>query len=111
MLHHVREGAGPPLVLLAGIGSSGAAWRPVVPRLAAEREVWRVDLPGFGRSEVLPARDPCGIDALADAADRFFAEAGLERPHVAGSSLGRGRPRAGAPGPGRVGHCALAGRL
>jgi len=88
MLYSVREGEGPPLVLLAGIGSSGAAWRPVVPRLAAEREVWRVDLPGFGRSEVLPARDPCGIDALADAADRFFAEAGLERPHVAGNSLG-----------------------
>ena len=71
-----------------GIGSSGAAWRPVVPRLAAEREVWRVDLPGFGRSEALPAGDPCGIEALADAAERFFDEAGLERPHVAGNSLG-----------------------
>jgi pimeloyl-ACP methyl ester carboxylesterase len=87
-LHHVREGAGPPLVLLAGIGCSGAAWRPVVPRLAAEREVWRVDLPGFGRSEALPAGDPCGIEALADATERFFGEAGLERPHVAGNSLG-----------------------
>ena len=87
-LHHVREGAGPPLVLLAGIGSSGAAWAPVVPRLAAEREVWRVDLPGFGRSEALPSGDPCGIEALADAAERFFEEAGLARPHVAGNSLG-----------------------
>jgi len=87
-LHHVREGAGPPLVLIAGIGSSGAAWRPVVPRLAEEREVWRVDLPGFGRSEALPAGDPCGVEALADAAERFFAEVGLERPHVAGNSLG-----------------------
>ena len=87
-LHHVREGAGPPLVLIAGIGSSGAAWRPVVPLLAAEREVWCVDLPGFGRSEPLPAGDPCGVEALADAAERFFAHAGLDRPHVAGNSLG-----------------------
>ena len=87
-LHHVREGAGPPLVLLAGIGSNGAAWNPVVPLLAAEREVWRVELPGFGRSEAFPAGDPCGIEALADAAERFFEEAGLERPHVAGNSLG-----------------------
>jgi pimeloyl-ACP methyl ester carboxylesterase len=87
-LHHDQEGDGPPLVLLAGIGSSGAAWRPVVPRLARERAVWSVDLPGFGCSAALPAGDPCGIEALAGAAERFFAEAGLERPHVAGNSLG-----------------------
>jgi pimeloyl-ACP methyl ester carboxylesterase len=87
-LHHVREGHGPPLVLLAGIGSSTAAWRPVVPRLAREREVWRVDLPGFGRSAVFPAGAPHGVDALAAAAATFIAEAGLERPHVAGNSLG-----------------------
>jgi pimeloyl-ACP methyl ester carboxylesterase len=87
-LHHVREGDGPPLVLIAGIGSSGAAWNPVVPRLAREREVWRVDLPGFGRSEAFAAGDPCGIEALTDAAQQFFDQAGLERPHVAGNSLG-----------------------
>jgi pimeloyl-ACP methyl ester carboxylesterase len=87
-LHHVREGAGPPLVLLAGIGSSGAAWRPVVPLLAREREVWRVDLPGFGRSEVFPDGAPRGLEALTDAAAAFMDDAGLERPHVAGNSLG-----------------------
>lgn len=87
-LHHVREGSGPPLVLLAGIGSSGEAWNAVVPLLAEEREVWRVDLPGFGRSQALPPGDPCGIEALADAAQRFFDQAGLARPHAAGNSLG-----------------------
>jgi len=87
-LHHVREGDGPPLVLIAGIGSSGAAWNAVVPLLTPEREVWRVDLPGFGRSEAFAPGDPCGIEALTDAAQRFLDEAGLERPHVAGNSLG-----------------------
>jgi pimeloyl-ACP methyl ester carboxylesterase len=87
-LHHRRDGAGPPLALLAGIGMSGAAWRPVVARLQGEREVWSIDLPGFGRSEALGGGGPCGIAALADAAERFIAEAGLERPHVAGNSLG-----------------------
>jgi pimeloyl-ACP methyl ester carboxylesterase len=87
-LYHVREGDGPRLVLLAGIGASGATWQPVVPLLAREREVWRVDLPGFGRSEAFPAGAPCGLEALADAAAAFLAEAGLERPHVAGNSLG-----------------------
>ena len=87
-LHHVREGAGPPLVLLAGIGMSGAAWGPVVPRLAAERDVWSVDLPGFGRSQAFAAGDPYGLEALTDAAEQFLEEAGLRRPHVAGNSLG-----------------------
>jgi pimeloyl-ACP methyl ester carboxylesterase len=87
-LHHVREGAGPPLVLLAGIGSSGAAWLPVVARLAREREVWRLDLPGFGGSEAFADGERRGLEALTDAAARFFAQTGLERPHVAGNSLG-----------------------
>ncbi len=90
-LFHVREpGApdAPPLVLLAGIGSSSVAWRPVVPLLVPHRDVWRVDLPGFGRSEGFAAGDPCGMDALAGAAERFLDAAGLERPHVAGNSLG-----------------------
>jgi pimeloyl-ACP methyl ester carboxylesterase len=75
-------------VLLAGIGSSGAAWLPVVPLLTPEREVWRVDMPGFGDSEGFPSGDPAGIEPLADAAERFLAAAGLHRPHVAGNSLG-----------------------
>jgi pimeloyl-ACP methyl ester carboxylesterase len=87
-LYHEREGAGPPLVLIAGIGSSGAAWQPVVPLLARERDVWRVDLPGFGRSAAFPADAPRGLDALAEAAEQFLAAAGLDRPHVAGNSLG-----------------------
>jgi pimeloyl-ACP methyl ester carboxylesterase len=87
-LHFVREGDGPPLVLIAGIGSSGSAWNAVVPLLAREREVWRVDLPGFGRSAAFPPGEPCGLDALTDAAQAFLADHGLDRPHVAGNSLG-----------------------
>ena len=86
-LHHVRDGSGPPLVLLSGIGMDGSAWRPVLDRLTPERDVWAVDLPGFGGSAAI-ADGPCGIDALADSAEAFLAASGLERPHVAGNSLG-----------------------
>ena len=86
-LHHLRDGSGPPLVLLAGIGMDGSAWAPVLDRLTPERDVWRVDLPGFGGSAALTGEPP-GIGALAGAAERFFAAAGLGRPHVAGNSLG-----------------------
>ena len=45
-LHHVRLGTGKPLLLVHGLGASWQSWSTVVDRLAAEREVVAVDLPG-----------------------------------------------------------------
>ena len=87
-LAHEREGSGPPLVLLAGIGMNATAWKPVRPLLAAERELTLIDLPGFGNSDALPDDTDSTIDALTDAVERCLAALGLERPHVAGNSLG-----------------------
>ena len=84
MLAHSRTGTGPPLVLLHGIGLDRATWDPVVPLLAREREVVAVDLPGFG--ETPPLSGAPTVEALAAAVE----ELGLERPHVAGNSLGGG---------------------
>src|SRR5918999_818146 len=83
-----REGSGPPLVLLAGIGMNATAWQPVRSRLAAERELTLIDLPGFGNSAALPDDTDATIDALSDAVERCLPRIGLERPHVAGNSLG-----------------------
>jgi pimeloyl-ACP methyl ester carboxylesterase len=77
------------LVLIHGIGSRRGVWKPVVERLAAERDVLCVDLPGFGDSPVLASEAPT-VDALARAVVGWWAELGLERPHVAGNSLGGG---------------------
>ncbi|WP_231933407.1 alpha/beta fold hydrolase [Micromonospora coxensis] len=83
-----RRGSGPPLVLLHGIGHHWAAWLPVLDLLAARHDVLALDLPGFGRSPVpaggLP-RDMAGVVAGVAA---FCAALGLDRPHVAGNSLG-----------------------
>jgi pimeloyl-ACP methyl ester carboxylesterase len=87
-LAHEREGSGPPLVLLAGIGMNRTAWQPVRSRLAAARELWLLDLPGFGESAALPDDTDSTIDALTDAVERCLPALGLERPHVAGNSLG-----------------------
>ena len=84
MLAHTRTGAGPPIVLMHGIGLDRAVWDPVVPLLAREHEVYAVDLPGFGASPVLDGEPT--VPALAAAVE----ELGLERPHVAGNSLGGG---------------------
>lgn len=85
-LAHDRIGEGPPLVLLHGLGMSREVWRPVVPLLAREREVIAVDLPGFGASPPGPET----LAGLADAVAAFVATLGIERPHVAGNSLGGG---------------------
>jgi pimeloyl-ACP methyl ester carboxylesterase len=86
-LAYEREGSGAPLVLLAGIGMNRNAWEPVRPRLAAERELVLLDLPGFGESALLPEDTDATIGALTDAVEECLLELGL-RPHVAGNSLG-----------------------
>jgi pimeloyl-ACP methyl ester carboxylesterase len=83
-LSHFRAGSGPPLLLLHGIGLSKVVWRPVVPLLAREREVVALDLPGFGDSP----QGPHTIKGLAHCVAAFAASLGLERPQVAGNSLG-----------------------
>jgi pimeloyl-ACP methyl ester carboxylesterase len=87
-INYHREGEGPPLVLLHGIGHHWQAWRPVIERLAGEFDVVACDSPGFGRSAPLPSGIEPTIPAYADAFEWFLAELGLERPHVAGNSMG-----------------------
>ena len=81
-----RVGTGPPLLLVHGLGMCKEVWRPVLPLLAREREVVAVDLPGFGASPPGPRT----VEGLAGALAELVAGLGLERPHVAGNSLGGG---------------------
>jgi|SRR5579875_1402482 len=87
-LNHHRVGSGPPLVLLHGIGSRWQVWDPVLERLAREREVVAVDLPGFGASPMPSAGTPAGIGTLVGMLSEWLDAVGLQRPHVAGNSLG-----------------------
>ncbi|OEJ30975.1 alpha/beta fold hydrolase [Streptomyces subrutilus] len=83
-----RQGAGEPLLLLHGIGHHLQAWHPVTDILAAQYDVIAVDLPGFGASEPLPEGVPYDLDTVAPALGALCAALGVERPHVAGNSLG-----------------------
>jgi len=49
-INHHREGAGPTLVLLHGIGLHWQIWGPVIGRLARDFDVIACDSPGFGAS-------------------------------------------------------------
>jgi pimeloyl-ACP methyl ester carboxylesterase len=87
-LNHSREGTGDPLVLMHGIGSRWQMWQPVIGRLAEHHDVIAVDLPGFGASPLPPAGTPPGIDSQVRLVSEFLDELGVDRPHVAGNSMG-----------------------
>jgi pimeloyl-ACP methyl ester carboxylesterase len=88
VLAHVRRGSGDPLLLVHGLGASGRVWEPVIDRLAQERDVIAVDLPGFGSSPPLEGGAVPSAANLAAVLARFCAAEGIQRPHVAGNSLG-----------------------
>jgi pimeloyl-ACP methyl ester carboxylesterase len=87
-LHRHRVGAGEPLLLIHGIGHRWQAWRPVLGRLAAHHDVIAIDLPGFGGSPVPPGGMPRDMPATVASVVAVLADWGIERPHVAGYSLG-----------------------
>ena len=87
-INHRRAGEGPPLILLHGVGHHWQAWRPVIELLVDEFDVIACDSPGFGRSAPLTAGIEPTMPSYADAFEWFFAELGLEKPHVAGNSMG-----------------------
>ncbi|MER5407940.1 alpha/beta fold hydrolase [Streptomyces sp. NPDC002769] len=85
---YARVGTGEPLLLLHGIGHHRQAWDPVVHILAAEREVIAVDLPGFGASPALPDGLTHDLGTVVPVLGALCEALELDRPHVAGNSLG-----------------------
>ncbi len=88
-LAYDRRGAGATLVLLHPLGADRHVWRVVSDRIAAERDVIALDLPGFGDSPVLDTDRPPTPAALADSVAMFLNDLALaDGYHVAGNSLG-----------------------
>lgn len=85
-MHHVRLGAGRPLVLIHGLGGTWRSWKPVLDLLATEREVIAVDLPGHGDTPPLPGKATIG--GLTDAVASFLAAQHLLGSDIVGSSMG-----------------------
>lgn len=85
---------GPPadraatVVLVHGLGSARSAWAPVVGGLAEQHHVVALDLPGHGASRPLADGEPADPRALAARVAEALAEAGIDRPHLVGNSLG-----------------------
>jgi 3-oxoadipate enol-lactonase len=81
-----RQGSGAPVLLIQGLGYARWGWEPVVEPLARSYDVLTFDNRGIGESDAPPG--PYSTAELAADAVRVLDEAGVERGHVVGASLG-----------------------
>jgi pimeloyl-ACP methyl ester carboxylesterase len=81
-----ESGEGPALLLVHGLGYTRQGWGPARELLAGSFRVVAFDNRGIGESEVPPG--PYTVEQLAGDALQVLDEAGIERAHVLGTSLG-----------------------
>jgi len=87
-LYYETHGTGRPLVLLHGGLGSGEMFGPILPALTDHHQVITVDLQGHGRTADVDR--PFDLGSMADDISALIDHLGLERPDVAGYSLGGG---------------------
>jgi pimeloyl-ACP methyl ester carboxylesterase len=86
-LHHVRRGAGEPLLMIQGMSGTHAAWGdPFLSHLEPAFDCITYDHRGIGFSPKIT--DPFSIVDLADDAAKLLDHLGLESAHVIGISMG-----------------------
>jgi 3-oxoadipate enol-lactonase len=85
-LYYERTGAGAPVLLVMGLGMNATGWWRTIPVLADRLEVVAFDNRGSGRSDV--PEGPYDAELMAEDAIAVLDDAGIERAHVYGISLG-----------------------
>jgi pimeloyl-ACP methyl ester carboxylesterase len=83
----IRQGEGPPLVLLHGILGSERMWRRVVPLLATRHDTIAPTALGHRGGSAARIR-PARIAHVVDDAERMLDRLGLATVHLAGNSMG-----------------------
>jgi 3-oxoadipate enol-lactonase len=81
-----ERGDGAPLLLIQGLGYGRSGWTPILPGLAERHRVVLFDNRGFGESD--KPEGPYTAAQMAADALQVLDEAGIERAHVLGASLG-----------------------
>lgn len=85
-LHYELHGAGPPVLLIQGVGVIGHGWRPQVDALQDRYSLCSFDNRGIGRSA--PLRGLTSIEAMAADARALLDQLGWSQAHVVGHSMG-----------------------
>lgn len=85
-MYYELAGAGPPLVLIAGLGLDLSECGQLIDALAAHHRVLAFDNRGAGRTD--KPDEPYSISQLAADTAGLMRALGIERAHVVGMSLG-----------------------
>jgi pimeloyl-ACP methyl ester carboxylesterase len=85
-IHYLQRGRGEPLVLIHGLGGSGADWAFQVAALEHRFRIIVPDLPGSGHSS--PPRSEYTIAGFAGALWKLMDHLKIARPNIVGFSLG-----------------------
>jgi 3-oxoadipate enol-lactonase len=85
-IHYLQRGRGDPLLLIHGLGCSGADWAFQVAALEHRFRIIIPDLPGSGHS--LPPRSEYTIAGFAGALWKLMDHLKIDRPNIVGFSLG-----------------------
>jgi pimeloyl-ACP methyl ester carboxylesterase len=102
-----EAGAGPPVLMLHGLGATKVSFLPTVAALAGQFRTVAVDLPGFGDS-VKPVRAAYDPPYFSRVMRALLDALGFERAHVLGNSMGgRVALELGLEAPERVGRLGL----
>ena len=85
-LRYYAGGAGPPLILVHGLGGAAANWTLLAPALVGHHRLLVPDLPGHGGSSPLAAAPT--LNPFADAVVELAAREGMLPAAVVGHSMG-----------------------
>jgi 3-oxoadipate enol-lactonase len=86
-LYHEERGEGTPVVLVHGFPFDHSIWQAQLKALGREARALAPDLPGFGRSKPLSAKEPT-MDDYAERIARWAGDSGLDRFVLVGHSMG-----------------------
>jgi pimeloyl-ACP methyl ester carboxylesterase len=83
----IGDGQLPAAILIHGLGGNWQNWLENIPRLAQDRRVVALDLPGFGESEM--PREKVSISGYGEIVVEFAQAIGIDEPaDVIGNSMG-----------------------
>jgi pimeloyl-ACP methyl ester carboxylesterase len=82
----IGSGEGPPVVLVHGLSGQWQNWLENIPRIAQERRVIALDLPGSGLSEM--PREKITIPGYGRCVHALCEQLEIEHAHLVGNSMG-----------------------
>ena len=98
-IRYVRAGSGPSIVLTHTVRTQLDLFQSVIPLLSERFTVYALDLPGFGWSDIR-TNAKLDVPTLRSQLKEFISALGIERPILAGESIGATLSLAAAADPG-----------